>query len=157
MFSETERRRDGINWDDPSIVEFFPNGDGVERDAMEKELILLVEDEPMLLELLKSVFEEDGFRIVTASDGEKAIEVFRSMKNEISLVLTDMGLPIIGGWELFEKLRVIDPSIKVILASGYVDVEMRDEALRKGAKDFVQKPYVPAIILQRIRSILDAA
>ena len=135
---------------------FFPMRDGVERDVMEKEMIMLVEDEPMLLELLKSMFEEDGFRIVTASDGEKAIEVFRSMKNEISLVLTDMGLPKIGGWELFEKLRGIEPGVKVILASGYVDAEMRDEALRKGAKDFVQKPYVPAIILQRIHSVIDA-
>jgi two-component system, cell cycle sensor histidine kinase and response regulator CckA len=123
---------------------------------MEKEMILLVEDEPMLLELLKSVFEEDGYRVVTAADGENAVEIFRSKKKEIKLVLTDMGLPKIGGWELFEKLRVIDPSLNVILASGYVDAEMRDEALKKGAKDFVQKPYVPAIILQRIRNVLDA-
>jgi len=123
---------------------------------MEKEMILLVEDEPMLLELLKSVFEEDGYRVVTAADGEYAVEMFRSKKEEIRLVLTDMGLPKIGGWELFEILRGIDPSLNVILASGYVDAEMRDEALKRGAKDFVQKPYVPAIILQRIRSVLDA-
>jgi two-component system, cell cycle sensor histidine kinase and response regulator CckA len=123
---------------------------------MEKEMILLVEDEPMLLELLKSVFEEDGYRVLTAGDGENAVEIFRSKEKEIKLVLTDMGLPKIGGWELFEKLRGIDPSLNVILASGYVDAEMRDEALKRGAKDFIQKPYVPAIILQRIRNVLDA-
>lgn len=123
---------------------------------MEKEMILLVEDEPMLLELLKAVFEEDGYRVVTAGDGMNAIEAFRSKKKDISLVLTDMGLPKMGGWELFERIRGIDPGIKVILASGYVDGDMRSEALRRGAKDFVQKPYVPAIILQRVRSVLDA-
>ena len=123
---------------------------------MEKEMILLVEDEPMLLELLKSVFEEDGYRVVTAADGEKAVEIFRQKKNEIGVVLTDMGLPKLGGWEMFEKLRAIDPNVKVILASGFVDAEMRNEAMKKGAKDFIQKPYVPATILKRIREVLDS-
>ncbi len=123
---------------------------------MEKELILLVEDEPMLLELLKSVFEEDGYRVVTAADGEKAVEIFRQKKNEVGVVLTDMGLPKLGGWEMFEKLRSIDSTVKVILASGFVDAEMRNEAMKKGAKDFIQKPYIPAKILKRLREVLDS-
>ena len=123
---------------------------------MEKELILLVEDEPMLLELLKSVFEEDGYRVVTAADGEKAVEIFRQKKNEVGVVLTDMGLPKLGGWEMFEKLRSIDSTVKVILASGFVDAEMRNEAMKKGAKDFIQKPYILAKILKRLREVLDS-
>jgi DNA-binding response OmpR family regulator len=123
---------------------------------MEKEMILLVEDEEILSELLKLVFEEDGYRVVTASDGEEAVEIFRQKKNEIGIVLTDMGLPILGGWEMFEKLRGIDPNVKVILASGFVDAEMKNEVMKKGAKDFIQKPYVPAAILKRIRDVLDS-
>ena len=123
---------------------------------MEKEMILLVEDEPMLLELLKSVFEEDGYRVVAAADGEQAVEIFRQKKNEIGVVLTDMGLPKLGGWEMFEKLRVIDPNVKVILASGFVDSEMRNEAIKKGAMDFIQKPYIPNTILKRTREVLDS-
>jgi two-component system, cell cycle sensor histidine kinase and response regulator CckA len=121
-----------------------------------KEMIMLVEDDQMLLELLKSVFEEDGYRVVTAVDGEKAIELFRQKKTEIGVVLTDMGLPKLGGWEMFEKLREIDPDVKVILASGFVDQEMRTELINKGAKDFVQKPYVPDKILRLIREVLDS-
>ncbi|MGA7160306.1 MAG: response regulator [Bacteroidota bacterium] len=121
-----------------------------------KEVIMLVEDEKMLLELLKSVLEDDGFPVVTAADGEEAIEIFREKKNEIGLVLTDMGLPKLGGWEMFQKLRVIDPTVKVILASGFVDQEMRVDVMKKGAKDFVQKPYVPNMIIKRIHEVLDS-
>jgi two-component system cell cycle sensor histidine kinase/response regulator CckA len=121
-----------------------------------KETILLVEDEAMLQELLKAVLEEEGYTVETASDGETAVEIFLRKKNEISIVLTDMGLPKLGGWEMFEKLRHIQPTVKVILASGYVDAEMREEAIKKGAKDFVQKPYIPATILQRLREVLDS-
>ena len=124
---------------------------------MEKETILLVEDEPTLLELLKSVFEDEGYRVVTAGDGEEAVEIFRKKENEVRVVLTDMGLPKLGGWEMFERIRVIDPHAKVILASGFVDAEMRSEAMRRGAKDFIQKPYIPAAILKRIRDVLDSA
>jgi len=121
-----------------------------------KEIIMLVEDEQMLLELLKSVLEEEGYPVVTAANGEEAVEIFRQIKNEIGLVLTDMGLPKLGGWEMFEKLRVIDPDVKVILASGFVDQEMRTDMINRGAKDFVQKPYVPNAILKRIREVLDS-
>ncbi len=121
---------------------------------MDRQTVLLVEDEQMLLELLSGIFEDEGYRVVTASDGENAIEIFREKKGEIGIVLTDMGLPKLGGWELFEKLREVDPKIKVILASGYVDADMRAEAMKKGAKDFVQKPYVPAIIMKLVRDIL---
>jgi DNA-binding NtrC family response regulator len=123
---------------------------------MEKEMILLVEDEPILLELLKAIFEDNGYRVVTATNGEEAVEIFRQKKNEIGVVLSDMGLPKLGGWEMFEELRPIDPNVKVILASGFVDTELREEALKKGAKDFIQKPYVPASILKLIRNVLDS-
>ena len=126
------------------------------RSDEKKELILLVEDEPMLLELLKSVLEEDGYRVITAANGEEAVEIFLQEKEQIGIVLTDMGLPKLGGWEMFDRLRGIDSAVKVILASGFVDAEMRNEAIKKGAKDFIQKPYIPSAILKRIRDVLDS-
>jgi CheY-like chemotaxis protein len=125
-------------------------------EVMEKEMILLVEDEQLLLELLKLVLEENGYRVVTAANGEEAVKIFRQKKNKVGIVLTDMGLPKLGGWEMFEKLRAIDPNVKVILASGFVNAEMKSEAMKKGAKDFIQKPYIPATILKRIREVLDS-
>ena len=106
---------------------------------MENETIMLVEDEPMLLELLKSMLEEEGYRVVTAADGEEAVEIFRRKKNEIGVVLTDMGLPKLGGWEVFEKLHALDLNVKVILASGFVDSEMRERGNKKRGKRFYSK------------------
>lgn len=121
-----------------------------------KETLLIVEDESMLLELLKAVFEEEGYQVVTAKNGEEAVEVFRARGNTIALVFTDMGLPKLGGWEVFQKLRQMEPKIKVILASGFVDAAVREDMMRQGAAEVLQKPYVPHIILDRIRKVLDA-
>ena len=120
-----------------------------------RETLLFVEDESMLLELLRVVFEEEGYTVLTASDGEKALEVFRERGKEIALVLSDMGLPKLGGWEVFRRLRELNPSIKVILASGFVDAAVREDMIKQGADDVMQKPYVPHLILERIRSVLD--
>ncbi len=120
------------------------------------ETILLVEDEPMLLDLLKLVLEEHGYTILAAMDGEEGVRCYRQYKSDIDLVLTDMGLPKLGGWEMFQKLREENPDVKVILASGFVDPDMKADLIEKGARDFVQKPYVPQKILRRIREVLDA-
>ena len=66
-----------------------------------------------------------------------------------------MGLPKLGGWEALQKMKEINPDIKVILASGYLDPELKADMLKSGAKDFIQKPYVAQDILKRVRSILD--
>jgi response regulator RpfG family c-di-GMP phosphodiesterase len=67
-----------------------------------------------------------------------------------------MGLPRLGGWEMFQKIHEINPSAKAILASGYLDPKLRKEMIEAGAVDFVQKPYEPDIILNRIREALDS-
>jgi CheY-like chemotaxis protein len=119
------------------------------------ETILLVEDEPLLLDLLKLILEEKGYRVATAVDGLQALEVYHKNIDTIDLVLSDMGLPKLGGWETFQRMRDINPNVKVILASGFVHPELKAEMINQGAKDFVQKPYVPSKILQRIREVLD--
>jgi DNA-binding response OmpR family regulator len=133
-----------------------PQEAGMSSTEGRGETILFVEDEWMLLELLKSLFEENGYRIRTAGSGEEGLEVFARYTTEIDLVLTDMGLPKMGGWDMFQKMLTVNPKIKVILASGYVDQDLRVEMMQQGAKDFIQKPYVPATILKRIREVLDA-
>jgi PAS domain S-box-containing protein len=119
------------------------------------ETILLVEDEPLLLDLLKLVLEEKGYRVATAVDGLQALEVYHKNIDTIDLVLSDMGMPKLGGWETFQRLRDINPNVKVILASGFVHPELKAEMINQGAKDFVQKPYVPSKLLRRIREVLD--
>ena len=116
--------------------------------------ILLVEDEDVLLDLIKIVLEGKGFRVFPARDGLEAVEVFRSHKDEIDVVISDMGLPKLGGWEAFQKMKEIRSDICVILASGYFDQDLKAEMVKAGAKDFIQKPYDLDEITEKIREVI---
>ena len=119
------------------------------------ETILLVEDEEMLRDLVKSSIEDNGYPVITAQDGIEAVNLFTQHKDSISLVLCDMGLPKLGGWEAFKIMKEIRPKMNVIFASGYLDPGLKAEILKGGARDFVQKPYDPIEIMKRIREVID--
>ncbi len=125
-------------------------------DLRGSETILVIEDELGLIELMREVLERNGYRVLTANDGAEAIDQFEKHRNEIALVLSDMGLPKLDGAEVFSMLKLRDPSVKVILASGYLEPQFKSELLKSGARDFLQKPYDPQEVLKKIREVLDA-
>jgi PAS domain S-box-containing protein len=129
--------------------------EGGERIPGGSETILFVEDEEMLLDLLNGLFTSKGYNVLTARDGIEAVEVYKQRGSEISLVLSDMGLPRMGGYEAFLAMKAINPKIKVILASGYLDPKLRSKLIEEGAKDFIQKPYEPDDILKKIHSVIN--
>ena len=114
--------------------------------------ILVVEDEELLLDLLKEMLEAEGYRVITATDGNQAVNLYRSEKEKVSLVLSDMGLPNMGGWEVLRQLKTINPMVKVILSSGFMDSKVRQDMIHSGAKDFIQKPYTPEKVIEQIRA-----
>ncbi len=93
--------------------------------------------------------------MLAAKNGIEAVEKYKKRQDKIELVLTDLGLPILSGWEAFRQMKEIKPKVKVIIASGYLDPNAKSELLKHGAKDFVQKPYEPNEILEKIREVLD--
>jgi PAS domain S-box-containing protein len=119
------------------------------------ETILLVEDEEMLLEFVRQLLEGKGYKTIVARDGEEAVTQYQLYRDEISLVLTDVGLPKMSGLEEFLELKAINPGVKVIFASGYIDPHLRSEMQKHAAKDFIQKPYNPEEVLKKIREVLD--
>jgi two-component system cell cycle sensor histidine kinase/response regulator CckA len=119
------------------------------------ETVLVVEDEEMLLESVIQVLEQKGYRVLTAKDGTEGLEVYSRHRDDIAVVLMDMGLPKLGGWEVFQKLKAVNPRVKVVLASGYIDPYIKSEMLKAGAKDFIPKPYIPEQILTRVRRVID--
>ena len=133
---------------------------GTSKKAMEDvpggtETILLIEDEEMLGELARAFLVSKGYTVLTARDGEEGVEVFSRHQKEISVVVTDMGLPKLGGEEVLKRIRGIDPKAKVILASGFIDPETKSEMYKAGAKRFIQKPYSHDEVLQAIRQVID--
>lgn len=145
---------------------FFPiQPQGIERFEKEvgttekppggTETILVVEDEELLLDLLKTVLEGRGYRVLIARDGLEALDVFEQREKEIAIILMDIGLPKMSGWEVLRRMKDMNPKVRVILASGYIDPHSKSELLKAGAKHFIQKPYVLKEVLQRVREVID--
>lgn len=121
------------------------------------ETILVVEDEPPVRELVCSLLQEHGYRVLEAESGVRAIEVWREHKGEIALLLTDVVMPDkINGRELAEQLWAEQPALKVVFTSGYsADVVGKDRVMRRSF-NYVQKPYQPRKLAAAIRECLDA-
>ncbi|HKP04368.1 MAG TPA: ATP-binding protein [Chthoniobacterales bacterium] len=116
--------------------------------------ILLVEDEEMLRELGVSILESEGFRVLAAKDGVEGVALFESNRDEIGLVVCDLGLPRLGGREAFLKMKESKPGVRAIIASGYLEPVIRSEMLKAGVIDTIQKPYDFNVLLEKIRSVL---
>jgi PAS domain S-box-containing protein len=119
------------------------------------ETILLVEDEELLVDLLTALLSSYGYQSLIARTGREAIEVFRIHHKEIALVLSDLGLPELGGRDAFLRMREIEPGLKVIFATGFIEEDERNDLLKMGAHSIILKPYVPNEILQIVRSAID--
>jgi PAS domain S-box-containing protein len=120
------------------------------------ETVLVIEDEEMLIELLKSTLEAKGYHVLLARDGVEAVDLYRQYHHEIAVVLSDVGLPRLSGIELCRELKKINPAVKVALASGYLDQTMKQELATVDAKVFIQKPYNPDAVLRQVRAMIDS-
>ena len=125
-----------------------------EREA---QTILLVEDEEMLRDLGVQILEGEGYRVLPARDGVEAVELFAQHRDSIGLVVCDLGLPRLGGRDAFMKMKEINPDVRAIVASGYLEPSVRSEILRAGVIDTIQKPYDFREMIEKIRSIIGKA
>ncbi len=119
------------------------------------EAILIVEDEPALRNLVKSVLKRHGYRVSEAASGVEALKVWKENKGEFSLLLTDMVMPEgMNGRELADRLRAEKPRLRVIYSSGYhVELAGKDFVLRENDR-FLPKPYRPDILVQFVQESL---
>jgi len=119
------------------------------------ETIMVIDDEALLCQFLDEFLKEHGYKVVTAKDADEAFQRFRDRYKEIDLVLSDFGLPKMNGDALYTKFKNINPNVKVILASGYMDPEVKNKMLNAGVRGFLQKPYFSKTLLKTIRETLD--
>ncbi len=118
------------------------------------ETILLIDDEEEVRNLGKIILEEKGYRVLVAKDGLEGIKLFRENGHQIDLVLLDLIMPKKDGVEVFKELKKLDPSIKIILVTGYALDKDAQELRKAGADAFVTKPYRVNELLQTIRQVL---
>jgi CheY-like chemotaxis protein len=126
------------------------------RDVLRgNETILLVDDEPMIIDVGRDILEALGYTVIVAKNGEEAVRIYREKKDTIDLVILDMIMPGMGGAETFEVLKTIKPKVTVILSSGYSMNGRPAKMLEQGCRGFIQKPYNMAELSQAVRAALD--
>ncbi|ATX81353.1 PAS domain S-box-containing protein [Mariprofundus ferrinatatus] len=131
-------------------------GHADELSAGQNELILLVDDEDMLRNTSAELLRNIGYRVIDAADGESALQLFRESSKEISLLITDIVMPRMGGVELAEAARKIREDIPVIFITGY-DREQSLADSHGGDKSMLlNKPFEVAYLSQVIRNLIDA-
>jgi CheY-like chemotaxis protein len=121
------------------------------------ETILLVDDDNSNRELAEEMLQRFGYTIIAAANGERALEIYREIQENISLVILDLIMPGMGGQKCLEEILRIDPSQRVIITSGYSFGDPTKKALKGGAKDYIKKPYEIGPVLTVIRRVLDQA
>lgn len=124
----------------------LPHGNG--------ETILVVEDEPMVLELTKQILESHGYRALGAADGTEAMALYAEHKGRIALVLCDMAMPFMDGPATIRAITKMNPSARIVVVSGFADLGKSLDDFRKNVHAFVAKPYSAEKILGAIKDAL---
>ena len=124
--------------------------------AEEQATILLVDDEEALREVGTEILQAYGYNVLTAVSGEEALEIYKAQKLSVSLVILDLLMPGMGGQQCLQKILALNPTQKVIIASGYAATGQAQEVLDQGAMGFLSKPYDLERMIQLISSVLSA-
>jgi PAS domain S-box-containing protein len=119
------------------------------------ETILLVDDEALILTVGGAMLEKLGYRVIPAGNGEEAIRILSGMKDKVDLVILDLIMPGLDGGKTFDRIRKIDPTLRVLLSSGYALDGQAEAVLKKGCNGFIQKPFTLQELSNKIRSVVD--
>jgi PAS domain S-box-containing protein len=121
------------------------------------ETLLVVEDDPSIQELNREILTSQGYTVLTAADGEEALGIAEGSPAPIDLVVTDVVLPRLSGGELVVRLRQRIPGLRVLFVSGYTDDAVLRQGIAREEVEFLQKPYATAVLVRKVREILDRA
>jgi two-component system chemotaxis response regulator CheY len=114
--------------------------------------ILVIDDSSLSRRLMRKILEEASYEVIEAGDGFAALEIF-SLENP-QLVMLDLTMPGINGFEVLKQLKSINPNVKVVVASADVQSLTKDLAFREGADGFINKPFIAEEILELIQNLI---
>ncbi len=119
------------------------------------ETILFIDDEERILEAGIHMLELLGYNLIVCKNGDEAVKIYSEYKDDIDMVILDMIMPGMDGGEVFDRLKVIHPDVKVLLSSGYSINGNASKILERGCNGFIQKPFTMEQLSTRVREILD--
>jgi CheY-like chemotaxis protein len=116
--------------------------------------ILVVDDEEMVLDVGARVLKKLGYTVLESNNGRKAVELYKRLQDNIKLVVLDIVMPDMGGAEVYDRLKEINPEVKVLLSSGYSIDDQAREIMERGCDDFIQKPFSMEAMSDKLAGIL---
>jgi PAS domain S-box-containing protein len=119
------------------------------------ETILVVEDEDPVRKLVSGILTRCGYRVLQASNGNRALELCNSMHEPIHLMVTDVVMPGMAGPDLARAVKILRPETRIIFMSGYTENSVLQHDLIDPDTNFLQKPFTPEVFAQRVREALD--
>src|SRR4030067_2191740 len=117
--------------------------------------ILVIDDEQIMREGCSRILSKDGWAVFCAENGTKGLEEIKVQSEKIDVILLDLMMPGMSGMKVLDHIRTIDPNLLVIVITGYATVESAVEAMKKGAYDFIPKPFTPDQLRIVVRRALE--
>jgi CheY-like chemotaxis protein len=139
----------------PAALPPIPGDVKVNNPTGTRELVMIVDDEDFVTLLAQRVLTDEGYRVVTAKDGFQALELYRKLREHLSLVILDFTMPVMDGADVFNELLAINPRVPVVLSSGFAEQDAIRAMLARGLRGFIPKPYTQKKLLEQVRSVLD--
>ena len=116
--------------------------------------LLIVDDEKLVLDVGVSMLEKLGYTVLKAHNGTEAVDIFQANHDKIRMVILDIIMPDMGGGAVYDKIKPINPDVKVLLSSGYSVDGQAIELLERGCDGFMQKPFTMEELSRKITQIL---
>jgi PAS domain S-box-containing protein len=123
--------------------------------SLGNETVLLVEDEAGVRKLIRDILVAHGYKVLEAESGEGALSVVGGFGDRIDLLLTDIVMPKMSGWDLAEAMALLRPDTKVLFLSGYTNQVVVEHGVLEANAEFLQKPFTPETLARKIRTVLD--
>ena len=129
----------------------------VQPPARRAETVLVVEDEEIVRELVCAVLKDSGYDVLCASNGIEALRLSEAHAGRITLMITDVVMPQLGGLELSRRLAILRPETKVLYVSGYSEDDMSEQGVMSEDLEFLEKPFTPLALTRKVREVLQPA
>ena len=117
--------------------------------------VLLIDDEEMVINISEMMLKNLGYKVLKAHSGSEGVQLFEENQSKIDLIISDLEMPMMNGEQVMDKLRAIDPQIKVMLSSGALTDRDEQYVMNKGFNGFLKKPYNLDTLCEKMAEILN--